>query len=138
MFLTFAGIPLLTVTPDPTVPAATVLPGGVYDPPWPVEKFPAQVGKACDTWKDLTWPTAPRAKDYPVPGTALVIRGSNVYRNLGGDLPKTGHYREYDVNPRRPGARRDAERVVRDETAHTVWYTGDHYANFRKITSGCE
>lgn len=134
LFLTFAGIPLLNATTDPTAAAVS---GGVYDPPWPIEKFPAQVGRACGTWKGLAWPTAPQAKDYPVARTALVIRGSNVYRNLSGDLPKTGHYREYDVNPRRPGAHRDAERIVRDEKSSEVWYTGDHYSNFRKIESGC-
>ncbi|MFE0047514.1 ribonuclease domain-containing protein [Streptomyces albireticuli] len=146
LFVTIAGIPILTAAGIPEPPPANAVAtygwaagrAGVYDPPWPVDRFPAQVGKACGIWKGLTWPTAPRARDYEVPGSTRVIRGSNVYRNLSGDLPSAGHYREYDVNPRPRGTRRDAERIVRDENAHTVWYTGDHYANFRQIESGCE
>ncbi|ARZ70193.1 guanine-specific ribonuclease N1 and T1 [Streptomyces albireticuli] len=147
-FVSVAGIPLLTATgipaPSPAsavspAPGAAARPADVYDPPWPVERFPAQVKKACAIWKGLGWPKAPRAQDYQVPmSRPLVIRGSNVYRNLSRDLPTDGAYREYDVNPRRPGQHRDAERIVRDEGAHAVWYTGDHYSNFRKIESGCE
>jgi hypothetical protein len=114
-----------------------VRPADVSAPPLPVEAFPARVEEACEIWKRLKWPTADRPRDYPVADTALVIRGGNVYGNHGGDLPAAGKYREYDVNPRVPGRHRDAERVVRDNDTHTVWYTGDHYANFREIASGC-
>jgi ribonuclease T1 len=110
--------------------------GQVVTPPLPVGGFPAQVRRACGTWRGLHWPTADRPTDYQA-GGGLVIRGSNVYGNRSGDLPAGGHYREYDVNPRTPGRHRDAERLVRDQTAHTVWYTGDHYANFRQISTGC-
>ncbi|MGK5546118.1 ribonuclease domain-containing protein [Streptomyces sp. URMC 127] len=125
--------------PDP-VPAAlarTALPrADVHDPPWPVERFPSRVKNACGIWKGLGWPQAERPADYPA-GAGLVIRGSNVYRNLSRALPVAGHYREYDVNPRPDSSHRDAERLVRDATAHTVWYTGDHYASFRQISAGC-
>ncbi|MFJ5172694.1 ribonuclease domain-containing protein [Streptomyces griseoviridis] len=129
-----AGTPAAPVTPArvAVVPAADVI-----DPPLPVEMFPGQVKEACGIWKELDWPQANRPTDYPVVNTRLVIRGSNVYGNRSGDLPSDGTYREYDVNPRTPGAHRDAERLVRDPHTHTVWYTGDHYNNFQEIATGC-
>ncbi|OPC77133.1 guanine-specific ribonuclease N1 and T1 [Embleya scabrispora] len=135
----------LTSLLAPTVPSAVAAtpahvshaPLSILDPPLPVEAFPGQVKEACAIWRGLHWPTAARPTDYPVPDTALVIRGSNVYGNRSGDLPADGHYREYDVNPRTPGQHRDAERLVRDPATHVVWYTDDHYANFREISSGC-
>ncbi|MFI5619581.1 ribonuclease domain-containing protein [Streptomyces sp. NPDC051567] len=120
-----------------TAPARTTArPADVLEPSLPVQAFPPQVKAACDIWRDLSWPEAPRAQDYPA-GPGLVIRGSNVYGNRSGDLPADGHYREYDVNPRTPGTHRDAERLIRDPAARTVWYTDDHYSNFREISSGC-
>ncbi|MEU5049012.1 ribonuclease domain-containing protein [Streptomyces sp. NPDC021096] len=129
----------VALSPAPGAPTATaaVRPADVIDPPLPVERFPAQVKNACGIWKGLNWPASDRAHDYPVARSALVIRGGNIHRNLSGHLPATGHYREYDVTPRPPGRRRDAERLVRDPGTRTVWYTADHYRNFRKITSGC-
>ncbi|MFJ4966690.1 ribonuclease [Streptomyces sp. ADI96-02] len=124
--------------PTPAFPYASVRPVDIIDPPLPVEEFPGHVEEACAIWKELEWPQATRPTDYPVVNTPLVIRGSNVYRNRSGDLPREGRYREYDVNPRNPGEHRDAERLVRDPGTRTVWYTGDHYDNFQEISSGCE
>ncbi|MCX4681038.1 guanine-specific ribonuclease N1 and T1 [Streptomyces sp. NBC_01433] len=109
----------------------------VIGPPLPVEAFPGQVKEACGIWKELDWPQAARPTDYPVVNTPFVIRGSNQFYNRSQDLPVQGSYREYDVNPRTPGQHRDAERLIRDPGTHTVWYTGDHYTNFREISSGC-
>ncbi|MFJ9432536.1 ribonuclease domain-containing protein [Streptomyces sp. NPDC101490] len=117
------------------VRASAVRAADIIDPPLPVEAFPGQVKQACGIWKELGWPQAQSPRDYQVVNTRFVIRGSNVYGNRSGDLPREGHYREYDVNPRTPGTHRDAERLVRD--ADTVWYTGDHYNNFQEIASGC-
>ncbi|MBT2385663.1 guanine-specific ribonuclease N1 and T1 [Streptomyces sp. ISL-11] len=135
---------LLAAVALPSTPAAAVprahgvlRPADVIDPPVSARSLPAQVKNACDIWRGLSWPTADRAEDYAVPDTRFVIRGSNVYVNRNGDLPLEGYYREYDVNPRSPGQRRDAERLVRDTDSHTVWYTNDHYNNFRRIASGC-
>jgi len=122
-----------TAAPAGTAPRAV---GQVLTPPLPAGRFPAQVQRACGIWRGLHWPTANRPTDYPA-GSSLVIRGSNVYGNRSGDLPAGGHYREYDVNPRPAGQHRDAERLVRDQNLHTVWYTGDHYADFRQISTGC-
>ncbi|MFJ2110357.1 MULTISPECIES: ribonuclease domain-containing protein [unclassified Streptomyces] len=116
---------------------AVVRPADVLEPALPVEAFPGQVKEACEVWKELNWPEADRARDYPVANTNLVIRGSNRYGNRSGDLPQAGRYREYDVNPRLPGRHRDAERLVRDPGTRVVWYTDDHYDNFREISSGC-
>ncbi|MER6913551.1 ribonuclease domain-containing protein [Streptomyces sp. NPDC000594] len=127
-----------TAAPDRPVSHRTLLPADIIGPPLPVEAFPGQVKEACGIWKELQWPRAARATDHPVVNTRLVIRGSNVYRNRSGDLPLDGSYREYDVNPRTPGERRDAERLVRDPGTRAVWYTADHYSNFQEISSGCE
>ncbi|MFJ4923521.1 ribonuclease domain-containing protein [Streptomyces sp. NPDC088725] len=125
-----------TTAPSATAPQ-TILPGDVLEPPVSVDALPAQVKKACAIWKKLAWPEADRPTDYKVAGTSYVIRGSNRYGNRSGDLPLDGKYREYDVNPRPAGQHRDAERVVRNPATHAVWYTGDHYDNFRRISSGC-
>ncbi|MFD5084633.1 ribonuclease domain-containing protein [Kitasatospora sp. NPDC058201] len=137
---------LLAAVVAPSVSPAAAAPTGsaahhavvraIVEPPLPVEEFPPQVDEACHIWRGLGWPTADRPRDYPA-GDGLVIRGSNVYGNRSGDLPKDGRYREYDVNPRTLGTHRDAERLVRNPDTRTVWYTDDHYDNFREITSGC-
>ena len=41
-------------------------------------------------------------------------------------------YREWDVNPLRPGVNRGAERLVTGSDG-TAYYTDDHYATFKKI-----
>ncbi|MFI7288540.1 ribonuclease domain-containing protein [Streptomyces anulatus] len=139
LFLTVLTAPAASsAAPLQTPPHLSVRSADVIQPPLPVEEFPGQVQEACEIWKDLTWPQSSRPTDYPVADSLLLIRGSNVYRNRSGDLPLEGHYREYDVNPRNRGEHRDAERVVRDQDTHTVWYTGDHYDNFQEISSGCE
>ncbi|MFJ1958432.1 ribonuclease domain-containing protein [Streptomyces microflavus] len=139
LFLTVLAAPAASSATPAQAPAShlSVRPVDIIEPPLPVAEFPGQVKEACEIWKELTWPQSSRPTDYPVADTRLVIRGSNVYRNRSGDLPLEGHYREYDVNPRNPGQHRDAERVVRDQDTHTVWYT-DHYDNFQEISSGCE
>ncbi|MFI5757661.1 ribonuclease domain-containing protein [Streptomyces sp. NPDC051569] len=130
--------PSATAVTSPVLPShQAVRAADVIEPALPVEEFPGQVKEACGIWKTLSWPAANRPTDYSVADTPYVIRGSNRYGNRSLDLPLDGHYREYDVNPRRPGQHRDAERLVRDPDTHTVWYTGDHYANFRQIASGC-
>ncbi|MFF2662308.1 ribonuclease domain-containing protein [Kitasatospora sp. NPDC058032] len=125
--------PVLPAAPAWAVPTARA----IVQPPLPVEDFPSQVARACDTWRALGWPGNPQPVDFRLPGPQYV-RGSNPYRNRSGDLPSGGTYREYDVNPRpTPTTRRDAERLVRDATTGDAWYTADHYANFREISDGC-
>ncbi|MGV9709291.1 ribonuclease domain-containing protein [Gordonia sp. NPDC003424] len=75
------------------------------------------------------WPDAADA-----PGT----KGGTVFRNNEGHLPKTGKngspitYREWDVNPKKPGKSRDAERIVTGSDG-SAWYTDDHYQSFVMI-----
>ncbi len=45
---------------------------------------------------------------------------------------KTIKYREWDVNPHRPGVNRGAERLITGSDG-SAYYTGDHYETFKKI-----
>ncbi|MEV7778085.1 ribonuclease domain-containing protein [Kitasatospora sp. NPDC088351] len=137
--LALAALPAAAALPASAAPAvAPVLaPADAIYPPLSVEDLPAQVGRACAIWRDLDWPTTARPVDYRIPGPEY-IRGGNPYGNRSGDLPAGGQYHEYDVNPRpTPTTHRDAERIIRDEDTRQVWYTDDHYDNFREIAGGC-
>lgn len=75
------------------------------------------------------WPAAAQA-----PGT----KGGDPWNNRQNQLPAKDHdgkpvsYREWDVNPKRAGQSRDAERIVTGSDG-TAWYTGDHYRTFTKM-----
>jgi guanyl-specific ribonuclease Sa len=55
--------------------------------------------------------------------------GGRVFQNRERRLPP-GHYREYDVNPKRRGRSRDAERIVIEQDTGRAYYTGNHYRTF--------
>jgi ribonuclease T1 len=61
----------------------------------------------------------------PLPGYV----GGRDFQNRERRLPR-GYYREYDVNPRIRGRRRDAERIVIEQRTGKAYYTGDHYRTF--------
>lgn len=61
----------------------------------------------------------------PLPGYV----GGRVFHNREHRLPP-GHYREYDVNPRRDGRHRGPERIVIEQRSGKAYYTGDHYETF--------
>ncbi len=61
----------------------------------------------------------------PLPGYV----GGREFRNRERLLPR-GLYREYDVNPKRRGRPRDAERIVIEQKTGKAYYTGDHYLTF--------
>jgi ribonuclease T1 len=61
----------------------------------------------------------------PLPG---YVGGRN-FQNRERKLPR-GNYREYDVEPRRPGKNRGAERIVIERQTGKAYYTGDHYRTF--------
>ncbi|MFE6055560.1 ribonuclease domain-containing protein [Kitasatospora sp. NPDC056446] len=135
--LALATLPGATAVAWSAPAHAALAPAAVLQPPLPVDAFPEQVARACAIWGDLGWPTNAQPVDYRIPDGDY-IRGSNPYGNRSGDLPHGGAYHEYDVNPRpTPTTHRDAERLVRDENTAQVWYSGDHYANFREIDGGC-
>jgi dienelactone hydrolase len=64
--------------------------------------------------------------------------GGRTFLNLEKLLPGTDSrgrrikYREWDVNPLRPGVNRGAERLVTGSDG-SAYYTGDHYRSFKKI-----
>jgi len=55
--------------------------------------------------------------------------GGRVFQNRERRLP-SGHYREYDVNPKLRGRARDAERIVIEQDTGRAYYTGNHYRTF--------
>ncbi|WP_245670790.1 ribonuclease domain-containing protein [Nocardia flavorosea] len=75
------------------------------------------------------WPDSANA-----PGT----KGGITFQNREGRLPATDDsgtrvkYQEWDVNPKKPGQSRDAERIVTGSDG-SAWYTGDHYDTFTRM-----
>lgn len=65
----------------------------------------------------------------PLPGYI----GGRDFQNRERRLPR-GYYREYDVNPKIRGRRRDAERIVIEQRTGKAYYTGDHYRTFVPLT----
>ncbi|HJR78269.1 MAG TPA: ribonuclease domain-containing protein [Nitrospiraceae bacterium] len=61
----------------------------------------------------------------PLPGYV----GGRIFQNRERRLPR-GNYREYDVEPRRRGKNRGAERIVIERQTGKAYYTGDHYRTF--------
>ncbi len=76
--------------------------------------------KAYDLLKQLE-----ERRGAPLPGYI----GGRDFQNRERLLPR-GRYREYDVNPKRPGRGRDAERIVVEQRTRKAYYTGDHYRSF--------
>lgn len=75
------------------------------------------------------WPDSANA-----PGT----KGGITFRNSEGRVPAVGAgggrvvYQEWDVNPKKNGQGRDAERIVTGNDG-SAWYTLDHYDTFVRI-----
>jgi ribonuclease T1 len=75
------------------------------------------------------WPAAADS-----PGT----HGGDQWMNRGGSLPKTDSsgkaisYREWDVNPKKQGRTRDAQRIITGSDG-SAYYTGDHYQTFTRM-----
>ena len=75
------------------------------------------------------WPDSANA-----PGT----KGGVPFGNREGRLPATDSagkavkYQEWDVNPKKQGQSRDAERIVTGSDG-SAWYTGDHYDTFTRM-----
>jgi guanyl-specific ribonuclease Sa len=55
--------------------------------------------------------------------------GGRSFQNRERRLPR-GRYREYDVNPKRRGKNRGAERIVIEQRTGKAYYTDDHYRTF--------
>jgi dienelactone hydrolase len=109
--------------------------------------------------KDTTTPVAPPAKANPaapavkgIPDKAMKVlkhvddngdamegyEGGRNFGNFEKRLPQSDKqgrrikYREWDVNPLRPGVNRGAERLVTGSDG-SAYYTDDHYDSFKKI-----
>lgn len=76
--------------------------------------------KAYDLLKQLE-----ARRGIPLPDTI----GGREFHNRERRLPR-GSYREYDVNPKIRGRRRDAKRIVIEQRTGKAYYTGDHYRTF--------
>jgi guanyl-specific ribonuclease Sa len=102
----------MTTKPKPTPPANTI---------------PMKVLKVLEIIDDTN-----RAPDG--------YEGGRTFLNLEQLLPKKDamgrsiRYREWDVNPLRPGVNRGAERLVTGSDG-SAYYTDDHYRSFKKIRS---
>jgi len=66
-----------------------------------------------------------KAREEPLPGYV----GGRVFGNRERRLPH-GDYREYDVNPKRPGKNRGTERIVIEQRTGKAYYSRDHYETF--------
>ncbi|MFT3898939.1 MAG: ribonuclease domain-containing protein [Gordonia sp. (in: high G+C Gram-positive bacteria)] len=90
---------------------------------------PARVLRTLSLIDAGQWPKAANA-----PGT----HGGRTFRNNEGQLPQTdstgarARYQEWDVNPKRQGRGRDAERIITGADG-SAWYTLDHYRTFHQI-----
>lgn len=89
-------------------------------------RVPARVRQTLALIDSGDWPEAANA-----PGT----HGGDVFRNNEGKLPRTDPggtritYREWDVNPKKRGQSRDAERIITGSDG-SAYYTADHYVSF--------
>jgi ribonuclease T1 len=66
-----------------------------------------------------------RRNGEPPPGYV----GGRTFGNREHRLPR-GRYREYDVNPKKPGKNRGTERIVIEERTGKAYYSRDHYETF--------
>lgn len=84
--------------------------------------------KAYDVWYYV--------REYHQPMKGYV--GGREFKNLEHRLEikaKDGHrirYQEWDVNPKREGRNRGAERLVTSDEER-AWYTSDHYQSFTEL-----
>lgn len=75
---------------------------------------------------------------WPDSANAVGTKGGITFRNSEGRLPAVGAgggrvvYQEWDVNPKKNGQGRDAERIVTGNDG-SAWYTLDHYDTFTRI-----
>ena len=75
---------------------------------------------------------------WPDSANAQGTKGGITFRNSEGRLPAVGAgggrvvYQEWDVNAKKNGQGRDAERIVTGNDG-SAWYTLDHYDTFVRI-----
>ena len=127
------GSPNAGSSPDPTVSSASVpsvLPAGpaLHDATPPLDRQLHRAAKdPLQKAKDLL-EAIQRHEGKALPGYI----GGRVFQNRERRLPR-GHYREYDVNPKKRGRPRDAERIIIEQDSGRAYYTGDHYRTFMPL-----
>jgi len=120
-------------SPEPTVSSASVpsvLPAGpaLHDATPPLDRQLHRAAKdPLQKAKDLL-EAIQRHEGKALPGYI----GGRVFQNRERRLPR-GHYREYDVNPKKRGRPRDAERIIIEQDSGRAYYTGDHYRTFMPL-----
>lgn len=78
------------------------------------------------------------AGKWPASANAPGTKGGDQWMNRGGSLPRTDSsgkaisYREWDVNPKKRGQTRDAQRIITGSDG-SAYYTGDHYKTFTRM-----
>ncbi|MFI6045662.1 ribonuclease domain-containing protein [Nocardia sp. NPDC051321] len=85
------------------------------------------------------WDTLARidAGTWP-PNDGSGTKGGGTWSNRDATLPSADSsgrritYQEWDVNIKKPGQNRDAERIVTGND-RSAWYTGDHYVSFIRM-----
>ena len=109
-----------------TVSAHTT--GSAKPGPRAAAKVPARVAATLARIDAGTWP----------PDDGSGTQGGRHFGNFEGRLPKTdargkkANYTEWDVNVKRSGRGRDAERIITSADGG-AWYSLDHYKSFTRI-----
>jgi ribonuclease T1 len=118
LILPIQAITTDTATPAPSTSTRDGMTGSAQGSLSPM--LPQAPPKAHDVLKAIQ----DRGGD-PLPGYA----GDRIFQNRERRLPR-GSYREYDVNPKRRGRNRGAERIVIEQQTGKAYYTDDHYRTF--------
>ena len=120
-------------SPETTIPSApvpSVLPVGpaLHDATPPLDRQLHRVAKdPPQKAKDLL-EAIQQHEGKALPGYI----GGGAFQNRERRLP-SGHYREYDVNPKIRGRSRDAERIVIEQDTGRAYYTDNHYRTFMPL-----
>ncbi|MEV0280064.1 ribonuclease domain-containing protein [Streptomyces sp. NPDC050610] len=133
-----------------TPPAA---PAAILPPYQNVANAPKVARDACKAWQTLNWKTGQTGQWLVVPKKGGSLAGRDIYTggtfgNKDGQLPKGGSYQEFDVpyESYKAGTvwkhygKKDGRgdlRLVRDAKNKRVWYTANHYRDYREIQKGC-
>ena len=95
-----------------------------------LDSMPEHVKESFANYESNNW----RSKSDKTKGT----HDDGEFQNRDGDLPKEDsggnkiEYREHDVNNKKEGQGRDAERFVSGSDG-SVYYTDDHYETFTRL-----
>ncbi|MEU4312693.1 ribonuclease domain-containing protein [Nocardia sp. NPDC024068] len=127
-----SGAPVAAVSATTTASATGSAPSGAATDAPVASQVAGVPDRAYATLGEIDAGRWPDSADAP--GT----KGGETFRNREGRLPATDDagkrvaYQEWDVNPKKPGQSRDAERIITGSDG-SAWYTGDHYDTFTRM-----